>query len=128
MFLSAAKRTAVVPASEATMRSPVIALGFLAALAILPSSSRAEWPLNGAPVCVMTGAQSNALCAPDGSGGAVVLWTDERRGAGLIDLYGTRILGDGTIAPGWPDGGAAITTTGDATEQAIVGDGTGGLM
>lgn len=105
----------------------VLTLAFVIA-AFVASPSRAAWQLNGNPLCTMTGAQSNARCAPDGTGGAVILWTDERRGAGLIDLYGTRILGDGTFAPGWPDGGVALTTSGRAKSWSIVGDGAGGLL
>ena len=99
-----------------------------AALPASPSLSRAAWQLNGNPICTMPGAQSNARCAPDGSGGAVILWTDERRGAGLIDLYGTRLLADGTIAPWWPAGGVALTSSGDASWFSIAGDGAGGLL
>ena len=99
-----------------------------AALLATPSPSRATWQLNGNPICTAPGAQSNARCAPDGTGGAVILWTDERRGAGLIDLYGTRVRADGTIAPGWPTDGVELTSSGDASWFSIVGDGAGGLL
>ena len=107
----------------------VLALAFVAvALVTSPPRSHAAWLLGGNPVCTEAGAQNNARCAPDGSGGAVILWTDERRGAGLVDLYGTRILGDGTIAPGWPANGVALTTSGRARSHSIVEDGAGGLL
>src|SRR5262252_4627719 len=99
-----------------------------AALLASTSPSWAAWQLNGNPICTAPGAQSNARLAPDGTGGAVMLWTDERRGPGLIDLYGTRIQADGTIALGWPDGGVALTSSGDAASFSIEGDGAGGLL
>jgi hypothetical protein len=110
------------------MRNSLLALAFVAALGSLSRAAQAEWLAGGNPVCTATGAQSNARCAPDGFGGAVLLWTDERRGSGLIDLYGTRILGDGALAPGWPAGGTAIATSGNATSWSLVGDGDGGLI
>ena len=111
-----------------TPRVTLVLAHATAAVLALPSPSRATWLLNGNPICVAPGAQSNARCAPDGAGGAVMLWTDERRGPGLIDLYGTRVLANGTIAPGWPSDGVALTTSGNASSFSIVGDGAGGLL
>ena len=112
----------------ALARVPLTLVVVTAALIMTPAHSYAAWLLDGNPICTASGAQSNARCAPDGSGGAVILWTDERRGAGLVDLYGTRILGDGTIAPGWAPNGVALTTSGNVRSHSIVEDGAGGLL
>src|SRR5262249_49014411 len=57
------------------------------------------WPASGVPVCVQPGPQTYVAADVDGSGGAFVAWGDYR--SGPSDLYVSRLLGDGTLAPGW---------------------------
>jgi hypothetical protein len=55
--------------------------------------------------------------ASDGAGGAIVVWDDYRSG---VNVYGQRVLPDGTIAPGWPANGAAISTAAGGQEQPVI--------
>ena len=67
----------------------------------------AQWAPGGVPICA--GCRGGAVRAlPDGTGGAFVAW----QGGTLSirpDVYCQRILADGSIAPGWPDTGVAIS-------------------
>ena len=49
----------------------------LAVLVSLSGDSGAQWIDNGIRVCLEEGSQSNNRIIPDGSGGAIVLWTGE---------------------------------------------------
>lgn len=61
----------------------------------------------------------------DGSGGAIVVWSDHRNDT--YDVYAQRINASGI--PQWMANGAAIcTAAGDQSDQAIVSDGTGGAI
>jgi hypothetical protein len=55
--------------------------------------------------------------ASDGAGGAIVAWNDYRTGA---NIYGQRVLADGTIAPGWPTNGRAISTAAGGQQFPVV--------
>jgi len=89
------------------------------------------WPVNGLIVCNATGSQTDAALLGDGAGGAIVAWTDAR-GANL-DIYATRVLGNATIAPGWPVNGVKLSTNDsspvkdDVTPQ-LTSDGAGGAF
>jgi hypothetical protein len=70
--------------------------------------------------------------APDGSGGVILSWVDYRnavQGGTGADIYAQRILTDGTIAPGWPVDGVALTQApGDQDSPFIASDGVGGAF
>ncbi len=84
------------------------------------------WPANGLAVCTAVGAQFFPVLAADGSGGAFVVWID-RRGGPNADIYASRVLGNGTIAPGWPAQGMALTATlNDESFPQVMADGAGG--
>ncbi len=71
---------------------------------------------------------SGAFCSivPDGFGGALVAWTDQRADTG--DVYVQRISPDG-IAAGWPQGGVAVgVAPGMQQNPVLVADGTGGAV
>jgi hypothetical protein len=59
----------------------------------------------GVPVCVMNGYQQNPVLIPDGTGGGIVAWTDDRMG-GANDIYAQRV--DGTGAARWTENGIPI--------------------
>lgn len=61
----------------------------------------AGWP-NGGTVLATTPQLGSALVASDGAGGAIVTWSS---GASCRLL---RIVGDGTLPPGWSPGGVAV--------------------
>lgn len=87
------------------------------------------WPANGLALCTASGNQSVPVICPDGAGGAIVAWVDDRSGAGASDIYGTRVLANATVAAGWPANGRAICDTTDLQIlQAIAPDGSGGVL
>jgi len=81
------------------------------------------WPPNGLPVCTESHFQGDSHMLADGSGGVLVVWSDERTGG--CDLYAQHLLADGTIAPGWsPDGVPLIL---GRTRAHLAPDGAGGF-
>jgi hypothetical protein len=115
------------------MRPPIVHLACftlaLASMSITPRLAHATWVPLGNAVCVAPGDQIGGSAAPDGSGGMFVVWLDQRRGyPPNTDLYGTRLLADGTVAPGWPVDGAALAATGHVTTPSLAPDGAGGLL
>ena len=85
------------------------------------------WPVDGSPVCTAAGDQIDPQVVPDGSGGAIVTWSDARDGTAHI--YAQRISGFGAIASGWPTDGipVCLADLGQATPSAAP-DGTGGAI
>ena len=53
------------------------------------------WTAGGAPLRQATGATSDLVAAPDGSGGAIAAWRDNRNGASDWDLYANHVTGTG---------------------------------
>src|SRR5690349_20110835 len=109
------------PPEPAKMRTYVFGLTLL----FLPAVAHATWTTNGNPVCTAPNLQSQQSLAPDGAGGFYVAWNDARAGS---DIYLTRVLGDGTIATGWPANGLRISTSGTASNPVVVPDGAGGAL
>src|SRR5262249_61673169 len=60
----------------------------------------ARWPVNGVPVSTALGIQDAPVIVGDGSGGAIIAWVDWRNGPS--DVYASRIMNSGQLAPGWP--------------------------
>jgi hypothetical protein len=58
------------------------------------------WIEGGMPVCAAEESQISPALAPDGAGGVMVAWRDARNDS-QYDVFGTRIAGDGSIAPSW---------------------------
>ncbi|HKQ57051.1 MAG TPA: hypothetical protein VJY35_04215 [Candidatus Eisenbacteria bacterium] len=54
------------------------------------------WPEDGLALCASAGDQTFASAATNGSGGAIVAWTDYRASATNGDIYAARINGDGS--------------------------------
>jgi len=105
------------------------ALRFTADGAIAPG-----WIRQGVPVCTAPGYQDFAIptprqnIVPDGLGGAIIAWQDHRNGFNQ-DLYAQRLMGSGSVAPGWPtDGLPVCTADGDQFYPAVLGDGQGGAI
>jgi hypothetical protein len=87
------------------------------------------WPAGGLPLCTLPLPQDPSDLVHDGQGGVLVVWIDFRDALnGLAqDVYAQRVLGDGTIAPGWPADGAPVTRARDyQSVPVIAADGTGG--
>src|SRR5262245_2932039 len=84
-----------------------------------------QWTANGVAVCAATYEQLSPRMVPDGSGGAILTWDDNRNLNG--DLYAQRINANGNSL--WAADGVALCT--DPAEQygaALVSDGAGGAI
>jgi hypothetical protein len=87
------------------------------------------WPLNGAPLCVAAGLQHAIAMVPDGAGGAIAAWMDERGGPGRSDLYAQHLLASGAPDPRWPRNGLVLCASAGPQEfPVLVGDGAGGAI
>jgi hypothetical protein len=86
------------------------------------------WPSNGFPVCTAAGEQQSPVIVEDGSGGAVIAWSDGRVTPDL-NIFAQRIQITGAIAPGWPVNGQALCTAADGQgAPTIVSDGAHGAV
>lgn len=82
------------------------------------------WRMNGEPVCAQAGNQLNAAAAPDGAGGAIVVWEDYRAGG---DIYAQRIDASGN--PLWSvDGIPICQATNIQVSPRIIPYGGGGAV
>ena len=70
------------------------------------SPSVAQVASNGAAVCVAGNTQDRYVAAPDGTGGAVVVWSDARSGS--YDIYALRLGPNGT--PLWQANGLVVAS------------------
>lgn len=68
------------------------------------------WPAGGVPVAVAPGVQQAPAIASDGLGGAFLSWQDHRPPTYNVARM-THVLGNGTLAPGWPVEGRVIEPT-----------------
>ena len=90
------------------------------------SSGTALWTANGLPVCTLTSTQFTPDISSDGSGGAIITWSDARNSA-FYDVYAQRINGSGAVQ--WTADGVAITTVGGKAQLPVItGDASGGII
>ncbi len=83
------------------------------------------WTANGAPVCTFGTNQGRPLIVSDGSGGAIIEWTDNDINGG--DLYAQRINSSGTKL--WATNGVAICAAANIQQYStIISDGSGGAI
>jgi hypothetical protein len=83
------------------------------------------WAAGGVPVCTVSGAQTGPQLAPDGAGGAILVWLDER--GGDKDLWAQRIDANGVTQ--WAAGGLPVCVfTNDQIEVQIISDALGGAI
>jgi hypothetical protein len=77
-----------------------------------------------------TGQVSTPSAVSDGAGGMFIVWMDGRNSATTNnDIFLTRILSDGTIAPGFAAGGNPICTAAGAQSNPVMTeDGQGGVV
>jgi hypothetical protein len=84
-----------------------------------------QWTANGVPVCTATGSQFYAASFADGSGGAVLAWSDYR--SGNVDIYAQHVDNSGTVQ--WTGNGIPVCTAdNDQYVSSIVADGAGGTI
>lgn len=91
------------------------------------------WPINGLPICTEILPQYPSAIVPDASGGALIVWPDFRHAfsgtTGMTDIYAQRVPADGSLAPGWPVNGAAVSrTAGRQDVPTAAADGVGGAF
>ncbi len=91
----------------------------------LDANGNPMWGQNGAPVCrVGNSDQRYPLIASDGSGGAYIVWEDNRTTANGIDLYGQHLSSSG--ARTYDTSGVAVAVAvRDQNNAAITSDGFG---
>lgn len=84
------------------------------------------WTLNGVPVAKPAGFQLYPRIAPDGTGGAIVVWQDARTDS-AFDVYAQRLNSAGT--PVWGiDGVLLSAATGAQRLPDLVSDAAGGAI
>jgi len=89
-------------------------------------SGAAQWGVGGVAVCMAANNQNNPKAVPDGTGGAIIVWGDERRYI-FSDIYAQRMNGAGM--PQWTVDGIALAPVSYYRENpAIVADGAGGVV
>jgi hypothetical protein len=64
------------------------------------------WAPDGVPICMQPEGQADPNIIPDGSGGAIIGWRDER--SGTFHVYAQRVSAEGVIQ--WTPNGVAITS------------------
>lgn len=97
----------------------------------LDRAGRPQWGAGGVLVCTAANGQFPVDIVPDGAGGAIVVWTDQRDFATTAtDLYASRLSASGARL--WGASGVAVSAaSGDqgATQQvAVAADGAGGVV
>ena len=84
------------------------------------------WPAAGLAVCTAVKDQLVPTIVPDGAGGAVIAWQDDRV---FYDVYAQHVLASGVVDPAWPVNGRALCTATDGQgSQTMVSDGAGGAI
>ncbi len=87
---------------------------------------RPAWGDGGIAVCPLASDQQRPALAPDSSGGAIVVWQDDRRVRDW-DVFAQRIDRSGNLR--WPRDGVPITlAAGDQIGPVIAADGHGGAL
>lgn len=91
----------------------------------LDAQGTARWAVNGVPLCVAPWPQYVSGIAPDGDGGAIVVWDDFRSESG--DIYAQRVSGDGQAL--WADDGIGLCVQeSHQVESTVTADGFGGAI
>lgn len=107
-------------------------LAFVVAIAALSATGSPALgaDVDGFPLCTAPGDQRSPVIVPDGAGGAIVAWHDQRPtlpSGGVC--FAQRVSATGT--PLWALNGVALSTTGDLTDPtapAVAADGAGGAF
>jgi hypothetical protein len=105
------------------MRCSSCAIGLL--VLVFGASPGLAWQPDGVPVCTAAGAQTRPVVIPDGTGGAFVVWQDER--SGTPQVYAQRLDADGNTL--WASQGVLVSSGFYPQKKPVaVGDGVGGLF
>jgi len=91
----------------------------------ITGSGVAVWEADGVVVCSAAFDQVNPAICPDGAGGTIITWRDQRSGA--LDIYAQRIDANGF--PVWTANGIGVcTVTNNQYGPVPVPDGAGGAI
>ena len=91
----------------------------------IDTTGTVSWTASGIAVCNASGHQIELQIIPNGYGGAIATWEDERNGTSSVDIYAQRV--DGTGLPMWTaDGVIVCNATGNQSVPSIAPDGWGG--
>jgi hypothetical protein len=90
----------------------------------IDAGGHVAWAENGVAVCTDSQPQYEPLLVTDGSGGAIIMWTDLR--LGLDGIYAQRLNTAGTAL--WTANGRAVVTTPVAQKASAIPDGSGGAI
>jgi len=86
-----------------------------------------QWTTDGVVVCNATGNQNAHQLIEDGSGGAIIVWSDGRGGGSNADIMAQRIDASGNVL--WTSNGAPVcTATSLQNTPQLVSDGAGGAI
>jgi len=89
------------------------------------ANGNALWTVNGVVVCGASGSQNGVRMIPDGSGGAIICWTDTR--GGTYDVYAQKINSSGVAQ--WTSNGVGVcTASGSQYSAVLTTDGAGGAI
>jgi hypothetical protein len=85
------------------------------------------WPATGRAICTATGAQAEVQGVADGSGGAIIVWSDTRNGG--RDIYAQHVLTNGSVDPAWAVNGNSVSVDSHFEyEPSVCSDGAGGAF
>ena len=91
----------------------------------LDADGNALWTAGGVAIFAAQYNQYGPMIVSDGSGGAIVAWTDIRNGN--ADIFARRVSGAGTVQ--WTSTGVALcTNSGDQLDPVLVSDEAGGAV
>lgn len=87
-----------------------------------------QWSVNGAAICTAEDYQVDPKIVSDGSGGAIIVWTDYRNiSTSHFDIYAQRISAAGVV--GWTANGVAVTrASNEQGDPQLINDGSGGAV
>jgi hypothetical protein len=90
------------------------------------SSGIYQWTLHGKAICTAANSQTYPKLVPDGSGGAIIVWNDERSG-GDYDVYAQKVDASGTLS--WTPGEVAVCALGSwQLDPAIISTSSNGAI
>jgi hypothetical protein len=90
------------------------------------STGTPKWTANGVAIAVAANIQRQPRILADGSGGAILAWTDERVQSGFPRIYVQHVNSSGSAL--WAANGVSTSTSGSGNRSRIVSDGAGGLL
>ena len=94
----------------------------------IDASGNLVWAANGITVCDTPNEQQTPAAIPDGSGGAIVTWTDYPTGDPLrANVHAQHLTAEGALL--WPSAGLPVcTAAGQQAHTRCVSDGAGGAI